>query len=112
VEPFLKDKTPYATAVPINGKTKYRTQIRDIALAVLVHLSSQDPKQFGFDRIRKNSLYLFDPHSLAFADDESRATAILHWAEFRSKHQPPKLIAKAEGSGPTPADADSPNDEQ
>ena len=85
IEPFLQDKTPYATAIPVNGKIKYRTQIRDVALAVLVHLAKQDPKNYGFDRIRKHSLYLFDPNSLAFANDDLREQAIKKWVEYR-KH--------------------------
>ena len=95
IEPFLEDKTPYATAVPINGTVKYRTQIRDVALAVLVHLAKQDPKDFGFDRIRKNSLYLFDPNSLAFASDDLREAAIKKWTDFR-RRQP----ADAESADP------------
>jgi hypothetical protein len=87
LEPFLEDKTLYATAVAANRERKQRTQIRDVALAVLLHLTKQDPREFGFDHIRKNSTFLFDPNSLAFSSDEQREQAIEKWRSLRPNSQ-------------------------
>ncbi len=50
----------------------YQTQYRDIALVVILHLYGQDPKEFGFERAREHSQYVYAPYTLGFKNDEER----------------------------------------
>jgi hypothetical protein len=56
-------------------KTKIRTQVRDVALAVLLHRQGIDPRQVGFVELQADPLMLYRDHSLGFADDDQRAAA-------------------------------------
>ena len=87
IEPLLDDATPYGGSVAVAGTAKYRTEIRDIALATLVRLTKQDPKDFGFDRLRSSSTQIFNTGSLAFENDEKREEAIKKWKAFRRQSQ-------------------------
>ncbi|MBC8351098.1 MAG: hypothetical protein H8E66_03880 [Planctomycetes bacterium] len=59
------------------------TEIRDLALAALVHLTEQSPKDFGFDRILPDRRVVFSLKSLGFRDEQSRVQAIAAWHEYR-----------------------------
>lgn len=85
VEPLLEDATPYGGNSAISAKAKFQTQIRDIALATLVHLAKQDPKKFGLTRLKPSSTQVFNTNSLAFEDDAKREEAIKQWRAFRAK---------------------------
>ncbi len=56
-------------------KTKIRTQIRDVAMALLLHQQGIDPRQVGFVELQADELMLYRDHSLGFADDKQRAAA-------------------------------------
>ncbi len=81
IEPLLENKTPYGGTIAVAGKTKYRTQVRDIALATLVQLAKLDHKEFGFTRFRTNSTQVFNTSSIAFANDAEREIAIKKWRD-------------------------------
>ncbi len=83
IEPLLNDATPYGSSVAVGGAAKFRTEIRDIALATLVRLARQDPKEFGFDRLRSSASQVFNTGTLAFEDDNKREEAIQKWRTFR-----------------------------
>jgi hypothetical protein len=85
VERFLNDETPYGTAVRVNSQMKFRTQMRDVALATLIHLTKQRHEDYGFERLRIQPTFVFDPNSLAFEDDEKRDQAIKRWHEYRTR---------------------------
>jgi HEAT repeat protein len=85
LEPLLEDASPYGGTLAISGKAKYQTQIRDIALAALVHLAKQDPKKFGLLRLKPSSTQVFNTNSVAFEDDAKREEAITKWREFRTE---------------------------
>lgn len=59
-------------AVDYVNNEMFRAEVRDVALAVLVHLTGQDLKEFGFSRIEKNQMFLFTPSSLGFRENDSR----------------------------------------
>jgi hypothetical protein len=61
------------------------TQIRDLALASLVHLADKDFGDYGFDRLQRRRRMLFDLPSLGFRDDDRRQQAIAAWREYRKK---------------------------
>jgi hypothetical protein len=83
VEPFLEDTTPYGQSLNLSGTARYQTQIRDIALATLVHLAKENPQRFGLLRLKPSSSQVFNPNSVAFENDARRDEAIRAWRAFR-----------------------------
>ena len=80
LESLLDDQTICSSS---RVKTKVRqTQIRDVALAAILHLAKQDLKDYGFDRAQPNSNTVFHANSLGFESDEQREHAIDAWREF------------------------------
>lgn len=65
------------------GKERISTQVRDAALAAVIHLSGGNPRDFGFDRLQMNPQTLYAPHTLGFADDQQRAAARRAWESSR-----------------------------
>ncbi len=82
VLPMLENETPFGGTIAVAGKVKYRTQVRDIALATLVCLSKLEHEDFGFDRYRTHTTQVFQTNSAAFEDDEKREVAIKKWWEY------------------------------
>ena len=66
------DRTAHVWQLIASRKTKIRTQVRDVALALLLHKDGLDPRQFGFVELQADPLLLFRDHSLGFADESSR----------------------------------------
>lgn len=89
IEPFLDDTTSYGGSVTVAQNAKYRTQIRDIALATVVHLTKQDPQEFGLTRMKlMGSTQFFNTGSIAFEDDAQRDEAIAKWKAFQAARRP------------------------
>ena len=82
LEKFLDDKTRVSTRRV--DKLTYETQMRDVALAGLVHLAEQDHKKFGFSQIQKHTTVLFSTSTLGFKDEKERQVALTKWKEFRA----------------------------
>ncbi len=62
------------------------TQMRDLALATLIRLAKEEPKDYGFDRLVLDRKFVFSLQSLGFRDEQSRVVAIATWRDFsRSK---------------------------
>ena len=80
LEPLLQDasRTPYG-----------KVEIRDLALAALLHLSGQNLVEFGFLRHRPNPTFVFEPNRLLFESPEARAKAIQRWRDQRSRKSSP-----------------------
>lgn len=81
LEKLLADAT-ICTTHRVDDQT-YQTQFRDIALVAILHLYGEDPKEFGFERAREHSQYVYAPYTLGFKDDEERQVAIEKWEAFR-----------------------------
>ena len=75
--PLLDDTTEFT----MHGRDnqQIRTQIRDVALAVMVHLSGQKLIDYGFDHFSLNPSWLFNPGSLGFSKPEAREQALAKW---------------------------------
>lgn len=83
LEPILEDKVvvfPKQQNVPF-----FEAQMRDVALAGLVHLSKQNLKDFGFEKAEINPTTIFTVHTLGFESEEKRAAALKKWQDFRAK---------------------------
>lgn len=77
LEPLLANSSPLVTQNV--GGHQLRCEVRDVALATLVHLTQQDFKHYGFAHLQRNAQTLFNTNSVGFATDEARATALRKW---------------------------------
>ena len=92
LEPLLEDRVPLYSKQQLQlmgpvaeGGT---VQVRDVALAVLLHLTDQEPIAYGFLNARKQPQTLFDLRSLSMASDERRAAAAEQWRTWQAQHKP------------------------
>jgi hypothetical protein len=87
IEPLLKNNTVCQT-MTVNG-VSYTTQVRDAALATLVQLTSQDHREYGFERLQKHPRAVFNTSTMGFPRDDSTArdAAILKWQTWRAKQK-------------------------
>jgi hypothetical protein len=88
VEPLLKNNTVcQTTTMSVNNvRRTYTTQVRDVALAVLVHLTGQDHRAYGFDRLQKNPRTVFASHTLGFEkdNDKGREEGLAKWQRWKA----------------------------
>jgi hypothetical protein len=77
LEPLLNNSSPLITQNV--GGQQLRCEVRDVALATLLHLTGQDFKLYGFDHLQRNAQTLFNTNSVGFATDEARAAALRKW---------------------------------
>lgn len=82
LEKMLQDQRVCGTW-QINNNVNISTQVRDVALAALVHLSKQEFKQYGFDRIQMTQPWIFNPHTAGFEKNEKREEALKKWEDFK-----------------------------
>ena len=54
-----------------------------------IHLSKQDPKNFGFKNMKPHATVVFNTSYLGFADEKERSEALAKWNEFRAKQNSP-----------------------
>ncbi len=80
----LENITPLNATV-IDDKA-LQTQVRDVALAALLHLQGQGLKQFGFEFVQEQPMMLFAPHTLGFENDEKRSVAFEKWKGLSEKN--------------------------
>jgi len=69
----LSDKrTAHVWQLIASRKTKIRTQVRDVALALLLHEQGIDPRTVGFSELQADPVLVFRDHSLGFPGDTDR----------------------------------------
>jgi hypothetical protein len=83
LDPLLADETPCAEVN--EGDKTYRPQVRDIALAAMIHITGQDPKAYGFDRIQPSDWSLFETSSITFSSRKKRNAAFAKWKEYQEQ---------------------------
>lgn len=83
LEPLLDDTR--SIAFPNRGRQELDAQVRDVALAALVHLSGQKLVDYGFSHVRTHPSYLFIADSLGFSDPAQRDRALQIWREHRGQ---------------------------
>jgi hypothetical protein len=88
LEPFLKDD---AQVVPfaVGRGGRGQVQVRDVALALTIHLSGKNPKDYGFDLWQVYPNQLIQYHQLGFGSDGDRSAAFKKW-EAEAKAAPAK----------------------
>lgn len=65
-------RTAHVWQLIASRKTKIRTQVRDVALALLLHEHEIDPRTVGFSELQADPVLVFRDHSLGFASDTDR----------------------------------------
>jgi hypothetical protein len=83
LEPMLDDETVFAVPNGPQG-TVGVVQVRDVALAVMIHLTGQEPKDYGFSHVRLNPQNLFEPISLSLDSNDDRISAIAKWRAWKA----------------------------
>jgi hypothetical protein len=87
LEPHLTNETVCHTwSNPRLKKELIRIQIRDIVLAMLIELTKQSHKQYGYDLLEENPVYLYHLHTYAFLEDAQRDKALAKWKEWRAEN--------------------------
>lgn len=79
--PFVKkylDNTTDVLLPSVQGD-QFNTQLRDVALVAVIHLSGEDPKEYGFPRISPDPNFLYNIRTVGFSSDEQRKKAFDHW---------------------------------
>ncbi len=75
--PLLKNQTTCLTCQ--RGKECYTTQLRDAALAAIIHLSGEKVSDYGFPMAPTNQQKFPIAYMLGFANDATRKEAIDKW---------------------------------
>ncbi len=75
------------------NNVQYQTQLRDVAIAAMLILAKEDPKQYGFPRIRVYPSGQFSQSQVGFAADETRGKTRAKWDAFRSTLKIPRIGA-------------------
>jgi hypothetical protein len=89
IEPLLEDRSELRLGQPVNGLQgdAAAIQVRDVALAVLLHLTEQEPLTYGYLHVRPNPLTVFDVTTLGMENDQQRAAAAERWRAWRAQHK-------------------------
>jgi hypothetical protein len=89
LQALLEDRSVCRTRKDARSNVTMQTEARDIALAAIIHLSGEDPKQFGFAQLRTNPLYVFVTTTIGFASERERLATRQKWDDFcrRSKSE-------------------------
>lgn len=80
LEPLLGETD--VCAVRQEGGQRVETQLRDVALLAMIRLSGRNPGDFGFTRLRPNSLMVYDATSIGFPSDRQRQEALQAWRSW------------------------------
>lgn len=56
-------------------------QIRDIALASLIHMHGEQPREYGFKNARREDMMVYSASTLGFPTDAERDAAFAKWKE-------------------------------
>ncbi|MEQ8790782.1 MAG: hypothetical protein RIC55_31075 [Pirellulaceae bacterium] len=84
VEPFLADATHVTHRRVGDDNRLVAVQVRDVALAALVHLSGQDYRDYGYRHIQPNPQTVFTANSACFENDADREKAVQRWRDYRA----------------------------
>ncbi|MEW4564587.1 HEAT repeat domain-containing protein [Bremerella sp. JC770] len=82
---YLDDATEIS--LPTAQGDRFSTLLKDVALVAVLHISGEDPKEFGYPRISTDPNFLYNIRSIGFTTDEQREKAFQKW-EKSQKAQP------------------------
>ncbi|HVX12115.1 MAG TPA: hypothetical protein VHC22_13120 [Pirellulales bacterium] len=84
LSPLLHDERPIG--VPDRNGHESDTQVRDVALATMIHLAGQPLADFGFSHAKRNSSILFNTNTLGFNNAAARDEAQKKWQAWSKEH--------------------------
>ena len=89
LEPHLKNVSVCHTwSNPQVKPGVIKTQVRDVILALLIHMTKQDHKDYGFELLRESPTTLFHTYTCGFTDQEKREEAQAKWRAWYTKNKP------------------------
>lgn len=97
LEPLLEDSTvclPFQGQVP--GQPAAVVQVRDVALVIMVHLTKQQPSDYGYLNARLQPPRSYQLQSLFRENDQQRTEAIAKWRQWRAAHKDDGSNAKVD----------------
>ena len=88
LEKHLKNSTRYTMHHnPQIRKEPIPIEVRDIVLAMLIHLSGQKLEDYGYKHAKPDSRTIFNRYSLLFLSEEDRTAALKKWKQWREANQ-------------------------
>ncbi len=93
---FLEDDRICSAQVLQN--VRYTVEVRDVALAAVIHLHGEDPADYGFPSVQKYASTVFHPASLGFETDAQRSAAHGRWRKAQPPLQPPMAPPQSNGT--------------
>lgn len=85
LETLLEDESRCAIQ-RVQDRT-YETQLRDVALAAILLMQNEDPKDYGFERIQLHNVNVFVTGTAGFDSDEKRQATFAKFREFRDRER-------------------------
>lgn len=85
LELLLDDDTVCSTRT--TNRVVVKTQLRDVALAGLFHLTGRDARAEAFPAMQNHSQMLFNPSTLGFESEAKREAALKKWRALREKEK-------------------------
>lgn len=82
----LLDEHGECMTFQINNQ-QYKLEVRDLALAALLHMTGQELKEYGFQRAEKNPMFLYNPASLGFRDSDNRQAGVDKWKAWAAEQK-------------------------
>ncbi len=87
LEKFFDDSTPIDAHLSVGDQLT--TEIRDVALLAVLHLSGETPKDYGFSRLAADPSFLYNVRSIGFLSEDERDAAFQKWEQAKAKKQQP-----------------------
>jgi hypothetical protein len=84
LEPLLEE-TAEVHRRSERSEVTFRTRLQDVALAVLLHLTAQNPEEYGMKAgVSRGEAFEFQAQNIGFATEEARREAIRKWRVWRA----------------------------
>jgi hypothetical protein len=107
VEEMLDDAGVVSSHNRVNS-VRITTQVRDVALAVLLHRYGQKFADYGLPEFKESATTLIQVSQVGFADDQQRDKALERWFAFRAKEKARSAQAQSGREMPvSPGNSDS-----
>lgn len=87
LEKFFDDSTPIDTHLTVGEQMT--TEIRDVALLAVLHLSGKDPKDYGFSRLATDPSFVYNVRSIGFLSADERDAAFEKWEKAQPESKQP-----------------------
>jgi hypothetical protein len=83
---LLQDEDVCFTRRRSSDRAQFECQVRDLAMAAILHLVGRDPRKFGFRHIQSSENYVFQPHTVGFDSLENREAAFARFHLLLAGH--------------------------